>query len=182
MTAPRLLSILLVPLLAMPSAAQRIAPAALRTSDGVPLAATPTASVPSSRARDRAPEPDREPSAAGTVIGGLLGGALGTLAGAMVGSSANTNSGCQGDLCGLTGAAVGVLIGEPLGLAIGAHLGSRSTRHEHLLTTSLASAGILVGGVAAAIGASQTGTAAGAIMIPVIPIVQLITVVAIETH
>jgi hypothetical protein len=177
---PLLLSILLVPLLTLPSGAQRLAPVALRVSDGAPLASSPTTSAPRLVARDTEPEPAREPSVVGTLIGGVLGGTLGTFVGAMVG--ANANSGCQGDLCEVGGALLGVLIGEPLGLAIGAHLGSRSTRHEHVLMSSFASAGILVGGVAVAIGVAHLDGTVGTVMVPLIPVLQLVTTVAIESH
>jgi hypothetical protein len=182
MTVSRLLlSTLLVPLLAMPSGAQRIAPVALRVFNGAPMPVDASAGTLSTASLGANPEPVRERSVMRTVIGGVMGGALGTLVGGMIGS--NARSGCQGDLCGIEGALLGVLIGEPLGLAIGAHIGSGSPRHERMLLTSLASAGILVGGVAAGLGVSQIGSnGAGAIMIPVTPLLQIITAVAIEAH
>jgi hypothetical protein len=182
MTAPRLLcSALLIPLLALPSGAQRVAPVALRLSDAGPLVVEGGAGAPlvgpSLRAvADTVPEPIRETSTMGTIVGGVIGGAAGTVLGAMIGASAN--NGCQGDLCGLEGALLGVLIGEPLGLGIGAHLGSRSRRHEHIAMTSLASVGILVGGVLAGVGLSNAGV--GGIMVPLTPVLQLATAVAIE--
>jgi hypothetical protein len=181
MTVPRLLlSTLLVPLLAMPSGAQRIAPAGLRLSDGAPAAVTAPPAAVFAAPRDTEPAPVRGASVTRTVIGGVVGGVIGTFVGALAGSGAN--SGCQGDLCGLEGALIGVLIGEPLGLAIGANAGSGTMRPERILLTSLASVGILVGGVAAGVGMSRIGGPAGAIMIPAIPVLQLVTAVAIEAR
>lgn len=178
-----LLSTLIVPLLALPSDAQRmtpVAPVATRALDSMSPAPGSSTRPSGALLRDTEPEPGREPSVAGTVIGGIVGGALGTFVGGMVGASART--GCQGDMCGLESAAMGILIGEPLGLAIGAHLGSRSTRHERVLMTSLTSVGILIGGVAAAVGVGRIDGTGGAILVPLIPVLQLVGTVAIETH
>jgi hypothetical protein len=181
MTASRLLlSTLLVPMLVMPCGAQRLGPVALRASDAAaPVIVEARAGASFASASGTVPDPVRETSVVGTVIGGVVGGAVGTFLGAMVGTSAS--NGCQGDLCGLEGAMLGVLIGEPLGLGIGAHLGSRSQRHENIAMTSLTSVGILAGGVLTGIGLGHLG-GAGAVMVPLTPILQLVTAVAIETH
>jgi hypothetical protein len=186
MTTPRLLlSALLVPLFVLPSGAQRVAPVALRASDAPPLTITDPASAPFLGApvviaRDTVPEAVPETSTVGTVVGGVIGGVAGTFLGALIGAGAN--SGCQGDLCGLEGALLGVLVGEPLGLGIGSHIGSRSRRHSNIVLTSLTSVAILAGGVVAGVGMGQTVGSAGMFMIPLTPVLQLATAVAIETH
>jgi uncharacterized membrane protein YoaK (UPF0700 family) len=176
MSPSRLLFVLLVPLLVMPSGAQHVAPMALRASDAEPMPFAPRTATPFAAAADTLSELIREPSRMGTIVGGVVGGALGTFAGLAL--AERSTRGCHGELCGLEEALVGILIGEPLGMAIGAHIGSGTGRHERVIMTSLASMGILAGGVLAGVGLSHMG--AGAIMIPLTPILQLATVVAIE--
>src|SRR4051812_9347080 len=172
-----LLSLLLVALVAMPGRAQHAAPVALRTSDvgpptvargGAPFVAT----APDTVAKVREFSPIR------AVVGGVLGGTVGTFAGFALGSMAS--AGCVGEDCGLLGAMVGALLGESVGLAAGAHIGSRSPHHDRLIATSLASAGILFGGVFAGVGLGRVDGTVGNIMIPLTPAVQLATVLAIE--
>jgi hypothetical protein len=169
------MSALQLSLAAVPSRAQHIAPVAVR-----PLAAASavrfdrdTISTADTLAGAR-----REASEVGTVIGGVIGGVGGTFIGLAIASRTNMN--CHGDFCGIGEALIGFSLGEPLGLALGAHLGSRSAHPENILKTSLASAGILVGGALAAAMLSQTG--GSAIMIPLTPVFQLAAAVAIESH
>jgi hypothetical protein len=160
----------------VPSRAQYLAPVAVR-----PLAAAPTTSagaVPATT-RDTLAEARREISPVGTIVGGVVGGVVGSLIGLAIAS--RTHMSCQGDdFCGLGEGLVGFSLGEPIGLAVGAHLGSRSTHPENIYKTSLASAGILVGGVLTAVGLSQVGGAA--IMVPLTPAFQLAAALAIESH
>ena len=188
MTVSRLLlSLALVPSLATPGRAQRIERSAPRAFDAAPprrepaasqsIAGTPFTSMPPS-APDTLPTRPRTVNAAGAVIGGLIGGTLGTVGGAWLGAMAS--AGCQGEDCRLLGAVVGGLIGEPLGLALGVHVGTRSEQHENLLVTSLASGAILAGGVVAGLKLGRLDGRVGGAMIPLTPVLQLVTALAIE--
>ena len=189
MTVSRLLlSVALVPLLATPSQAQRIEQLAPHASDALPphhesaasealLHVSPPIARP---APDTVPARARTGSAARAIIGGIIGGTLGTVGGAWLGGM--TSSGCQGEDCGLVGVLVGGMIGEPLGLALGVHVGSRSERHENLLVTSLASGAILAGGVFAGLRLGTLDGSAAGVMIPLTPVVQLVTALAIEGY
>jgi hypothetical protein len=186
MTVSRLLlSALLVPLLAMPSGAQLIAPVALRALDG----ATPTGDWRAGRLSTGAPltaasgdiaATTVQPISPGrTIAGGLVGGALGTVGGFALGVIASDD--CNGgEDCGQVGGVVGAVIGESVGLALGAHIGARSTQHDKLLLTSLASAGIAAAGALAGVGLSEIGGNLGLIMVPLTPVLQLAAVMAIE--
>jgi hypothetical protein len=179
-TSRLLLSALLVPVLAVPSGAQRVTAVALRASDAGSMPFEARSAAPYAAAPDTVLEPAREISPVRTILGGVVGGVAGTFLGMVVGVAAS--QGCQGDLCGLTGALAGMLIGEPLGLAIGAHVGSRSRQHDRVMLTSLASAGILVGGLIAGVELGRLNGGVGSIMIPLTPALQLATAMAIEGH
>jgi hypothetical protein len=173
--------ILLFSLVPRPSGAQHLRPAGARTSDIA--SASSIGSASSSNARftsvtDTMPEPRREIRPVGTIIGGVLGGVAGTFLGGMAGAAAV--EGCQGEWCGVGSVLLGAALGESLGIGIGAHIGSGSTRHANIATTSLASAGILVAGtlMGAALGHGELST----IMIPVTPALQLAAALAIESH
>jgi hypothetical protein len=174
-----LLPMLLLSLLAMPARAQRISPVALHAAPvNAPVAGLREGLRLVTKA-DTVLEPDGHISTTKTIVGGVLGGALGAIAGMAIGSQANAD--CGGDLCGLEGAALGLLIGEPLGLAIGAHLGSGSRQLEKLPLTALTTAAVLVGGVFTGVGL-ESAARAGAVMIPLTPVLQLVTAVAIEKY
>jgi hypothetical protein len=187
MTVSRLLlSVLLVPLLATPSGAQLVRPLALRASDRPPTSdwtggrlsiGAPVASTTG----DTAPATARPISVARTITGGLVGGALGMVGGFALGVMASDDCG-GGEDCGLAGGVIGALIGESVGLAIGAHIGARSTQHDKMLLTSLASAGIAAGGALAGVGLSEIGGNLGLIMVPLTPVLQLAAVMALEAH
>jgi hypothetical protein len=186
MTVSRLLlSTLLVPLLVTPSHAQRIerlAPGASdmahhETAASEPMVGAPFASM-TAASSDTLPTRTRTTSTVRAVVGGLIGGTVGTLGGAWLGAS--SSSGCAGEDCSLFGALVGALIGEPLGLALGVHIGSRSEQHENLLATSLASGAILAGGVLAGVKLGTLDGRVGGAMIPLTPVLQLVTALAIE--
>jgi hypothetical protein len=177
MTVSRLLiSALLTSLLAMPGAAQRSAPAALRMSDAPAVALDPWRGESRASASTTLPSAERQPGTMGGILGGLGGVVIGTLVGTLVGAQAS--QGCHGEDCQLVGMGLGVIMIEPVALAVGAHLGSRSTRHDRLLLTSVASLGLMAGAVYTA-AALPPG---GMIALPLIPALQLITVLAIERH
>ncbi len=176
MNATRLFaSTLLVSLAALPARAQYLSPVAMRASD-VPasLSRTTSRANPSVAAsRDTFPAlPESHPVR--TIVGGIAGGVAGTFLG--LGIGAGMAKGCHGELCEIGPALLGIAIGESVGLSLGAHLGSGSTRHEHILLTSLTSAGILVAGAFMGAGMGQ----GGAIMVPLTPALQLAVALAIE--
>jgi hypothetical protein len=166
---------LLVPLAAAPSAAQYATPVAVRR-----LEAPATMHVSGTLAApvDTLPQSCREISAVGTIVGGAVGGAVGALVG--IGIASRTNRSCTGEFCGLGEGLVGFGLGESIGLAVGAHLGSRSPRAENVVFSSVASVGILVGGVLAAVALERVD--GGVIMIPLTPAFQLAAALAIESH
>ena len=170
----RFASVLLVPALALPAAAQRLAPLGPRAADASPASRGADTPGAAARGTTRAPDPGFDRTR--TIIGGVVGGAAGAAIGLWIAGDVNRD--CGGDLCGLPEAAAGFLIGESLGLAIGAHVGARSTHHGRLALTALSSAGILVGGVL--VGA-VTGPV-GLIMIPLTPALQLAAAAAIESR
>ncbi len=177
MTASKLiLSLMLLPLAALPSEAQQIAPVALRVTDASIMEAMPEPVRPLVARRDT--EPDSRPtfSQLGGVVGGVLGGVVGTVAGAYVGGL--SAAGCHGEFCGLGRVILGAGIGESIGLGLGAHIGSRSQRHENIMLTSLTSTAILVGGTALGLAMSD----GGAIMLPLTPALQLAAALAIERY
>lgn len=177
MTATKLiLSMLFLPLAALPSEAQRLAPVALRGSDAPMMTVSPVSVSPFVARRDTQPAPSRTINPVGGVIGGVLGGVVGTFAGAFLGSA--TAEGCQGEDCGLLNVIIGAGIGESIGIGLGAHVGSGSQRHENILLTSLTSASILVGGTL--LGAAMNN--AGVVMLPLTPVLQLAATLAIERY
>jgi hypothetical protein len=97
----------------------------------------------------------------------------------LIGSA--TASGCRGDFCNLGSAIVGLLVGESVGVAVGTHVGSRSQSHAKMALTTLSSLGIAFGGAFLAAGVSQSGDAAGPILLA-IPVLQIVTVLASEGH
>jgi hypothetical protein len=152
--------------------AQYIAPA------GVSRATSRTADTPFA-SRERPFNEEREISVVGGIVGGTLGSAGGAALGALIGSA--TASGCKGDFCGLGSAIVGLLIGESVGVAVGTHVGSRSQSYAKMALTTLSSLGIAFGGVFLAAGVSQNADAAGPILVA-IPVLQIVTALAIEGH
>jgi hypothetical protein len=177
MTATKLiLSMLFLPLAALPSEAQRLAPVALRASDSPMTSVLPESSSPLAARRDTQPVARRTINPVGGVIGGVLGGVVGTFAGAFIGSA--TAEGCQGEDCGLLNVILGAGIGESIGVGLGAHVGSGSQRHENILLTSLTSAGILVGGTMLGVAMNN----AGVVMLPLTPALQLAATLAIERY
>lgn len=179
MTASKLiLSMMFLPLAALPSEAQRLAPVALGGMEASMMIVAPTPISPFVARRDTLLSPPRTMNPVGAAVGGVLGGVLGTFAGAYVGGL--TAAGCQGEDCGLLGVILGAGIGESIGVGLGTHVGSGSQRHENIVLTSLTSASILVGGVAAGIGMGKLGV--GGIMIPLTPAVQLAVAMAIESR
>lgn len=179
MTASTLiLSMILLPLAALPSEAQRLAPVAARGMNASMSNDAPKPVSPLVARRDTLLSPPRTMNPVGAVIGGVLGGVVGTFAGAFIGAA--TAEGCHGEECGLWNAIIGAGIGESIGVGLGTHVGSRSQRHENIVLTSLTSASILVGGFAAGIGMGKMGV--GGIMIPLTPAVQLAVAMAIESR
>lgn len=179
MSASRLLvCLMLLPIATLPMEAQRIAPVAARGTDASMMSAVPERVSPLVARRDTEPEPRREIRPVGTLLGGTLGGVVGTFVGMYAG--AMSAQGCHGEECGLMSALLGAAVGESIGVGLGAHVGSGSRHHENIVLTSLTSAGILVGGLAAGVGLGQMGV--GEIMIPVIPALQLAAALAIESH
>ena len=177
MTASKLiLSMMFLPLAALPCAAQRLAPVAPRGSDAPRMSASPESVSPLVARRDTQPTPSRTINPVGGVIGGVLGGVVGTFAGAFIGSA--TAEGCQGEDCGLVNVILGAAIGESIGVGLGAHVGSGSQRHENILLTSLTSAGILVGGTLLGVAMRD----AGVVMLPLTPALQLAATLAIERY
>ena len=176
MTASKLiLSMMFLPLAALPSEAQRLAPVALRGSDAPMMSALPESASPLAARRDTQPAP-RRINPVGGVVGGVLGGVVGTFAGAYIGGL--TAAGCQGEDCGLLNVILGAGIGESIGVGLGAHLGSGSQRHENIVLTSLTSAGILVGGTLLGVAMNN----AGVVMLPLTPALQLAATLAIERY
>lgn len=175
MTATRLiLSMMSLPLTAIPSEAQRLTPVALRGSDTSMTIALPQP-VPSLEARrDTQPASRSAFNPLGGVAVGLLGGIVGTFAGGYIG--ALSAAGCHGEFCGLGSALTGAGIGESIGVALGTHFGSGSRRHENIMLTSLTSAGILVGGTLLGVAMNR----AGVVMLPLTPALQLAAALAIE--
>jgi hypothetical protein len=181
MTASRLLlTLMLVPSVALPIEAQQLAPVALRASDVGPITVLEWRAAPPLTARpapaDTVPEPERPVSATGTIVGGVLGGAIGAFAGMAIGAA--TAEGCHGEFCGLTNVVLGLAIGESLGVGVGSHAGSRSRHHANIVLTTVTSAAILVAGTMAGV-AMQQG---GAVMIPLTPAMQLAAAWAIENR
>lgn len=177
MTASKLiLSAMFLSLAALPCAAQRLSPLALRGSDAPMMTASPESVSPLVARRDTQPTPSRTINPVGGVIGGVLGGVVGTFAGAFLGAA--TAEGCQGEDCGLVNVILGAGIGESIGVGLGAHVGSGSQRHENLVLTSLTSTAILVGGTALGLAMSD----GGAIMLPLTPALQLAAALAIERY
>lgn len=178
MTATRLLlTLMLLPCVARPSEAQRLAPVAVRALDVAPLnvAEQPGATFSAASPADTLPEPRRAISPVGTIIGGVAGGVVGAFVGLALG--ARSAEGCHGEECGLLNAILGFALGESLGVGVGAHLGSRSTRHENVILTTLTSTAILVGGTFLGAAMQQ----AGAVMVPLTPAMQLTAAWAIES-
>lgn len=177
MTASKLiLSMILLPLAAIPSGAQRLAPVALRGADSPMTSVLPESTSPLAARRDTQPVARRTINPVGGVIGGVLGGVVGTFAGAFVGAA--TAEGCQGEDCGLLNVILGAGIGESIGVGLGAHVGSGSQRHENILLTSLTSASILVGGTMLGVAMNN----AGVVMLPLTPALQLAATLAIERY
>jgi hypothetical protein len=159
------------------SPAQYPEPAAVRRLDADPV--TTASASPLLRPREDTSTLPRETSGPiPTLVGGFVGGVTGFVVGMAI--AGRTARGCRGEFCGLGDYLLGITIGESVGLATGAHIASRSRRHEHIIMTTLSSAGILVGGgfVAAALG--QWGLAP--IMIPMVPVLQLAAAAMIESH
>jgi hypothetical protein len=101
--------------------------------------------------------------------GGLALGLVGAVGGSLVGAA--TASGCKGEYCALGPVALGLAIGESVGVALGTHLGSGG--HGGVGTAMLVSTAIGITGVFAA-------AASGGIALPLVPVVQIATVLAME--
>lgn len=166
-------------LTALSSEAQRLAPLAMRASEAAPIDRGATSAAVEATVRDTLPTPRREISPVGTILGGVAGGVVGTFAGILTGGA--IARGCQGEMCGLGPVLLGSVIGESVGLAAGAHLGSRSSRHEHVVASALASTGVLIAGVFLGAGIARVG-GPGVVMVPVTPALQLAAALAIESH
>jgi hypothetical protein len=177
MTASKLmLSLMFLPLAALPSEAQRLTPVALRVSESPMTSVLPESASPLAARRDTQPVARRTINPVGGVVVGVLGGVVGTFAGAFIGSA--TAEGCQGEDCGLLNVILGAGIGESIGVGLGAHVGSGSQRHENIVLTSLTSAGILVGGTLLGVAMNS----AGVVMLPLTPALQLAATLAIERY
>lgn len=179
MTASKLiLSMMFLPLAALPGEAQRVQPVAARAADASMMLLVPDRGPMA--ARDTEPAAHPTISSDGALVGGVLGALIGGVAGMYIGAA--IRDGCHGDFCALEGAVLGIGIAEPLGLAVGAHLGSGSTRHERILLTAATSAGILVGGTLLGVAAGQVAGPVALVMLPLIPALQVAAAVAIERH
>lgn len=166
-------ALVLLPLVAVPSEAQYLAPSAVRP---LTAAAAEGSAVGAVASRDTLPDARRQISEAGTLIGGLVGGAAGAFIGLAIAS--RTHMDCHVDYCGLAEGFVGLTLGESIGLAVGAHVGSRSTRRANIFMTSLASTVIMAGGAGAALMLGEGGV----IMLPMTPALQLAAALMIEGH
>jgi hypothetical protein len=164
----------LTALLSSPSSAQYLAPAVTPQIDA------DSALSARSSARDTRESNGGPRRAIRTALGGILGGAAGTAAGMLI--AAEATSGCHGEFCGLGQIVLGMSLGESIGLATGANIASGSHKPEHIVLTTLSSAGILIGGAFAAAGLNGLNGNAGSIMIPLIPALQLAAAIAIENH
>jgi hypothetical protein len=173
---PFLAAALLALAAASPAGAQRAAPplSALRVDAPgrapVPYALAPAPYAPALQ------ESGRYVSDATLALGGIVGGGAGLIGGGLLGYGLETGvAGCEGDeWCGFAGTVFGAMIGEAVMLPLGVHLANRS-RGSYAPGLGMS----LVVGLAGLTLAGATGGAAP-LMVPAIPIAQLLTSIAVE--
>jgi len=110
-------------------------------------------------------------------VGGIAGGALGFFGGGLLGYWVETGlAGCEGEeWCGFAGVLFGSVIGEMVALPLGVHLANRSRgSYAPGLATSLA---VGLGGIALA---AATGGIAGPLVVPAIPVAQILAAISVE--
>jgi hypothetical protein len=120
-------------------------------------------------------ESGRHVSDATLALGGIVGGGAGIIGGGLLGYGLETGAGCEGDeWCGFAGTVFGAMIGEVVMLPLGVHLANRS-RGSYL-------PGLGMSLVVALAGLTLAGATGGAapLMVPAIPIAQLLTSIAVE--
>ncbi len=110
-------------------------------------------------------------------IGGVAGGALGFFGGGLLGYGVETGlAGCEGEeWCGFAGILFGAVIGEMVALPLGVHMANRSRgSYAPGLATSIV---VGLGGLALA---GATGGIAAPLVVPAIPIAQILAAIAVE--
>jgi hypothetical protein len=174
---PFLAAALLALAAASPARAQRAAPplSALRVDAPgrapVPYALAPAPYAPALQ------ESGRHVSDATLALGGIVGGGAGIIGGALLGYGLETGvAGCgrNDEWCGFIGTAFGAMIGEAVMLPLGVHLANRA-RGSYAPGLGMS----LVVGLAGLTLAGATGGATP-LMVPAIPIAQLLTSIAVE--
>ncbi len=116
----------------------------------------------------------RAPTNAALLGGAIAGGALGAAVGTGIGHVAGGDRLCGDDTCGFIYGLYGFALGEAIGLPLGVHLAGGRRGNYALELVAATAVGALV-----AIPAAKVGWRAVAFAVPVS---QLITAAAIETH